>query len=169
MRTFTVTVGYNVCYVNEVTVRAAALAQACEKAIALANRTAEGWRATDGASDTYVEVIETAGEAVVVPETFTEVGILTPEVAIMRRALARIVRLGSENLPEIDAPDTVRAMVVAAQDSLREALQRAHAEPACAPGPSRCETCGGRGRLENPGDYLGTETCLTCAGTGRVT
>jgi hypothetical protein len=30
-----------------------------------------------------------------------------------------------------------------------------------------CPTCSGRGRLDNPGDYLGTETCPTCAGTGR--
>jgi hypothetical protein len=29
-----------------------------------------------------------------------------------------------------------------------------------------CRTCGGRGRLDNAGDILGTETCPSCAGRG---
>ncbi len=31
-----------------------------------------------------------------------------------------------------------------------------------------CPVCDGRGRVDNPGDYLGTETCLECGGSGRT-
>lgn len=31
-----------------------------------------------------------------------------------------------------------------------------------------CSECSGEGRLENHGDFLGTETCPSCAGTGKV-
>lgn len=121
MRTFTITVGYNVCHVLEVEVHAGAVAAACEQAITIANATAEGWRATDGASSSYVEAIEASGASIQVPEKFTEVGVLVPDVETLRKGLELVVKLGKANLAEIDAQQTVRAMVVAARGALKKA------------------------------------------------
>ena len=54
-RPWTVQVGYNAHHCNIVTVEAATLDEALEKAIAAANDDSAGWRSTDHCSDSYVE------------------------------------------------------------------------------------------------------------------
>ena len=52
---WTVQVGYNAHHCNTVTVEAATLAEALEKAIAAANEDSAGWRSTDHCSDSFVD------------------------------------------------------------------------------------------------------------------
>ena len=54
-RPWTVQVGYNAHHCNTVTVEAATLDEALEKAIAAANEDSAGWRSTDHCSDSFVD------------------------------------------------------------------------------------------------------------------
>ncbi len=80
-RPWTVQVGYNAHHCNTVTVEAATLHEALEKAIAAANEDSAGWRSTDHCSDSYVDAFcEGAGAdpwgegSLPVPGRFSEHG-----------------------------------------------------------------------------------------------
>ena len=80
-RPWTVQVGYNAHHCNTVTVEAATLDEALERAIATANEDSAGWRSTDHCSDSYVDAFcEGAGAdpwgegSLPVPRRFSEHG-----------------------------------------------------------------------------------------------
>ena len=80
-RPWTVQVGYNAHHCNTVTVEAATIEEALEKAVAAANEDAAGWRSSDHCSDSYVDTLcEGAGcdpwgkGALPVPARFSEHG-----------------------------------------------------------------------------------------------
>jgi hypothetical protein len=119
VRSFTITVGYNACYVFEVEVHADAVERACERAIAIANVPAEGWRPTSGATSSYVEAIETAGETIPVPEKFTQVAVLVPQVTILHQGLELITTIAEGQWT--DAGATLERIRGAARDALDRA------------------------------------------------
>ena len=80
-RPWTVQVGYNAHHRNTVTVEAATIEEALEKAVAAANEDAAGWRSSDHCSDSFVDAFcEGAGcdpwgkGALPVPARFSEHG-----------------------------------------------------------------------------------------------
>ncbi len=80
-RPWTVQVGYNAHHCNTVTVEAATIEEALEKAVAAANEDANGWRSSDHCSDSFIDAFcEGAGcdpwgkGALPVPARFTEHG-----------------------------------------------------------------------------------------------
>ena len=120
-RPWTVQVGYNAHHCNTVTVEAATLDEALERAIATANEDAEGWRSTDHCSDTYVDAVcEGFGDpwgdgALPVPGRFSERG--EPPVVTLTgavppgavevsggRALVRIARAAGTVTSELRDP-----------------------------------------------------------------
>ena len=120
-RQFTVQCAYNAHYSNTVTVEAATLEEALEKAVAAANEDADGWRSTDHCSNTYVDAVcEGIGDpwgdgAFPVPGRFSELGeppVLTltgpvPPGAVEisgGRALVRIARAPGTVTSELRDP-----------------------------------------------------------------
>ena len=56
-RPWTVPVGYNAHHCNTVTVEAATIEEALDKAVAAANEDAAGWKSTGHVSDSYVDAV----------------------------------------------------------------------------------------------------------------
>ncbi|MCY4405767.1 MAG: hypothetical protein OXC15_05330, partial [Rhodospirillaceae bacterium] len=80
-RPWTVQVGYNAHHCNTVTVEAATIEKALEKAVAAANEDAAGWRSSDQCSDSFCDAasegagVDPWGEgSLPVPARFSEHG-----------------------------------------------------------------------------------------------
>lgn len=115
-RTYLVTVAYNVSRVSEVKVRATNPHLACKRAIERADENGDGWRPTDAVSESFVESIEVAGEQIVIPTQFTELGVLAPEFVHLWQGLQQVAAIAEDQWT--DAAATIERMRSAAREAL---------------------------------------------------
>lgn len=118
-RTYLVAVAYHVSRVCEVKVRAANAHRACQRAIQMADEDGDGWRSTDAVSDSFVESIEVADETPSIPNQFTKLGVLAPELFVLWQGLQLVAAIAEDQ--GTDAAATLEKVRSAARAALWQA------------------------------------------------
>lgn len=93
--------------------------RACRRAIAVADADGDGWRPTDAVGESYVERIDVDADTLAVPNEFTEIGRLAPELFVLWQGLQLVAAIAEDQWT--DGAATVERMKSAARAALWQA------------------------------------------------